>query len=185
MNSILFLENSDFRLASSDQGNILFCTGCPNGFSLVLFYLPSCKHCVERALPDFRVLPRILNGCQFGMVNVAAHPQLVQLSMKTISIIDRVPTFIFFVNGIPYKKVYGPHPIDDLKNFVMSTVATLQPQQFTTKNIETVYNKQRKRKEIAPWSTGIAKESETTELYSEYDDAYDDVNMKGNWRDNH
>lgn len=183
MNSVLFLENSDFRIASSDQGNILFCSGCPQGFSLVLFYIPTCRHCVEKAIPDFRVLPRLISGCQFGMVNVAANPQIVQKSSQTISAVDRVPTFIFYVNGIPFRKVYGPHPIENLKQFVLSTVATLQPQQFTSKQIETVYNEKKKRREIPGYSLGIPKEDEMTELYFDYAPAYTERDMKGNWRD--
>lgn len=186
MNNIQFLETNDFKIANSDKGPVLLCLGCPQGFSFVLFYHSSCQHSMKRAIPDFRALPTLLSGCQFGMVNVGLHPNIVRMSAQTISVVDRVPSFIFFVNGIPFRKLCGPHPIEELKQFIMSVVSTLQPQQFQASQIKTKFNAARNKHEIPPYSLGVPKgieEDETSELYFEYNEAYEQGELKGNWRD--
>ena len=126
MNCLLFLGHEDFNTQKGTKGDIL-CTRIP-GFSLVLFYSTQCEHC-HTLIPIFKQLPKNINGCQFGMINVGVNKQCVQMSRNTIAPITYVPYIVLYVNGKPHMSYKGPHDIAMIKQFVVEVAKNVQSKQ--------------------------------------------------------
>ena len=85
MSGLLFLGNDDFNITRGTNGPILCNT--LSGFSLVLFYSTQCKHC-NSLIPIFKRLPGTISGCQFGMVNISIHKDLIYGDSDLISYLE-------------------------------------------------------------------------------------------------
>ena len=132
MAGLLFLGNDDFNIARGTNGSILCNT--LSGFSLILFYSTQCKHC-NVLIPIFKRLPGSINGCQFGMVNINIHKELIKKSKNTILPITYVPLVILFISGKPYMIYKGPHDGNEIKRFIVEVYNTVNTKQkFTNEN---------------------------------------------------
>jgi thiol-disulfide isomerase/thioredoxin len=118
MSSLLFLTTDDFTLMPSDEGNILHIEIM--GFSLILFYSTHCVYC-QKLIPGFKRLPDIVNGCQFGMLNVSVNRSLTDMSKKSITPITVVPLIILYINGGPYMRYVGPLDEINISKFIFET----------------------------------------------------------------
>ena len=123
---ILFLTNEDFTVSKGNKGNML--TNFINGFSLILFYSPQCKHCKE-LLPIFKRLPTTVGGCQFGILNISANKSVIELSKNTITAITYVPLIILYINGKPFMLYEGPPDINEIKRFIVEVSKKIQSKQ--------------------------------------------------------
>ena len=131
---ILYLTSEDFTVSKGQKGSIL--SNFIQGFSLILFYSPSCPHC-QQLLPIFKRLPNTVASCQFGTLNVSTNKGLVQASQSTVSPITYVPLIILYVNGKPFLKYAGPADIDEIKRFVIEVSKNIQSkQQFSKKEVK-------------------------------------------------
>lgn len=134
MSGLLFLTSEDFLVSKEEKGDLL-CTGI-SGFSLILFYSTQCIHC-QTLIPIFKKLPGTIGGCQFGMINVSTHKNIIRMSKDTIAPITYVPYIVLYTNGKPFMKYSGPHDISEIKRFVMEVANKLQSRQkFSTENVK-------------------------------------------------
>ena len=167
MSGLLFLAIEDFKQADGNRGTIM-CTEIP-GFSLILFYSTQCNFC-QNMIPIFRRLPGSISGCQFGMINVTKHKDIVRLSKDTIAPITYVPYIILYHNGRPYMRYDGPAKHEDIQNFIVDVANSLQTRQSFTNDQKKDSNKE---KFIPEYTVGIPKPGGRDDVcYLEYDDAY-------------
>jgi hypothetical protein len=98
--SILYLDNTDFHISNGDQ-TVSLCTEI-QGLSLVLYFAQNCQFS-QHAYNIFQQLPRYLNGCQFGIMNLSKKQniQVAHASMSSTTPIQQVPTIILYYNGSP------------------------------------------------------------------------------------
>ena len=140
MSGLLFLTENDFNITNGTKGDIL-CNNIP-GLSLILFYSTQCVHC-QGLIPIFKRLPGSINGCQFGMINVSQHKNVVMKSKNTIAPITYVPYIILHVNGRPFMRYDGPQDENQIKHFIIDVAKKINnKQQFS--NPEGVEEKQTK-----------------------------------------
>lgn len=132
MSGLLFLGNDDFNIAKGTNGPILCNT--LSGFSLILFYSVQCKHC-NSLIPVFKKLPGSINGCQFGLVNINNHKELIKKSKNTILPITYVPLIILFISGKPYMIYKGPHDGNEIRRFIIEVYNSVNnKQKFTNES---------------------------------------------------
>ena len=132
MSGLLFLGNDDFNITKGTNGPILCNT--LSGFSLILFYSTQCTHC-NTLIPIFKKLPGKIIGCQFGMVNISNHKDLIKRSKATILPITYVPLIILFVATKPYMIYKGPQDDLEIKRFIIEVYNKLNnKQKFTNEN---------------------------------------------------
>jgi thiol-disulfide isomerase/thioredoxin len=161
MSSLLFLNSDDFNLIQAEQGNILYHD--IKGFCLVLFYSNTCGFC-SKAIPIFKRLPSIVNGCQFAMINVLMNRGLVNMSQNSITPIRYVPLIILYINGRPYMRYDGNvGDENEIRSFILEISNRIQESGFT--NFA-------KEKSIPAYSIGNPLIGEDTVCYLEFDDAY-------------
>lgn len=126
MSGLLFLTSEDFVINKGDKGDLL-CTNI-QGFSLILFYSTQCVHC-QSLIPIFKKLPGTIGGCQFGMINVSTHKNVVKMSRDTIAPINYVPYIVLYIQGKPFMKYNGPHDGNEIKRFVIEVANKVQSKQ--------------------------------------------------------
>ena len=160
MSSLLFLQTDDFSLRKGEQGQVL----CHDirGFSLVLFYSTQCVYC-QQIIPIFKRLPDIVNGCQFGMINVSMNKQLIRLSKSSITPIEYVPLIILYINGSPYMRYDGPPEENEIRRFILEVSNLVQKSGFS--NVT-------KEKGIPAYTIGNPLCGEGNVCYLEFDEAY-------------
>ena len=158
MSSLLFLSADDFVVQQGEKGPLL----CHEirGFSLVMFYSTKCVYC-QKLIPTFKRLPDIVNGCQFGMINVSTNKHLIQMARQTITPIEYVPLIILYINGRPYMRYEGAPEENDIRRFILDASNMVQESGFT---------KVTKELGIPAYSIGTPLCGE--KYYLEYDDAY-------------
>lgn len=127
MSSLLFLTYQDFVINYTNGVNML-CTQMP-GFSFVLFYSPLCHHC-KIVLPEFKQLSNMINGCQFGIVNINQNGYLIEVSHKTVTPIQFVPLMMMYFNGVPIVKYTGELNLRSLNEFVINTAKQMFEEGF-------------------------------------------------------
>jgi thiol-disulfide isomerase/thioredoxin len=148
MSGLLFLTFDDFSIKNGKNGLIL-CQSIP-GFSLILFYSKKCQHCKE-LLPIFYDLPKIIVGCQFGLLNISANSQVAEMSKRTIVPIEYVPSIILYVDGKPFMKYdKGPRSLEHIKRFVLDVIKNIQNKQNTNSSI----SREKGKKGIPQYSIG-------------------------------
>lgn len=161
--SLLFLSQRDF----TRSGNVLKTS--IRGYSLVFFYAPSCEHS-QRRIPLFRELPRRIGGCQFAMLDVTQHMNVVNMSQGTTLPIEYVPLIVLYSQGIPQMIYTGHANIDDLVAFVVDVVAVLGKDKGKSSsnsgsvNNNNVHENPSKKSKIPLYSVGIPITSERTYL---------------------
>ena len=137
MSGLLFLGNDDFNITRGTNGPILCNT--LSGFSLVLFYSTQCKHC-NSLIPIFKRLPGTIGGCQFGMVNISIHKDLIKKSKNTILPITYVPLIILFISTKPYMIYKGPHDENEIKRFIIEVYNKVNNKQKFTNEMNKKIN---------------------------------------------
>lgn len=146
--SLLYLRANDFKVVTTEAGPMLH--NVINGFSLILFYSPRCQHC-QTFIPKFKSLPSIVNGCQFGIIDISQNRNVVEVANKsTITPIPYVPLLILYLHGKPYAKYEGNPATDDIMNirqFVLGVANEIQQSGFLQQG--------KKGKEKPPYSVGI------------------------------
>lgn len=126
--SLLFLSTDDFGLEQTENGDVLYHE--IRGFSLILYYSTQCEYC-QRIIPIFKRLPELINGCQFGMVNVSMNKTLIQMSLNSSSPIRYVPLLILYINGRPHMRYEGPHEENDIRRFILEVSNSVQASGFS------------------------------------------------------
>ena len=128
MSSLLFLSTDDFSLSKGENGGVMHHE--IGGFSLILFYSTKCVHC-QKIIPLFKRLPDIVNGCQFGMINVSMNKSLLGMSMSSSTPIKYVPLIILYINGRPYMRYEGPPDENDIRRFILEVSNTVYESGFS------------------------------------------------------
>lgn len=133
MSGILYLTADDFVLKSGEKGNLLCTTQLVKGLCIVLFYSNDCQHSAN-LLKKYKQLPRVINGCQFALINInkPSNFSVVRLSQNTISPITFVPDIILYVDGTPFIRYDGPHEIPPIKQFILDIYQRLHTSVFTS-----------------------------------------------------
>lgn len=165
MSGLIFLTTNDFHLEKGQKGTLL-CNKI-SGFSLILFYSTQCKHSMN-FLPNFRKLPGVISGCQFGMINISKNKDLVKISSGTITPIEYVPYLILYSNGKPFMRYDGQHDINSIKNFIMDVNNKLKHKRQFSKG--TVVKNGRKK--IPSYTIGNPLYGTEERSYLEFNDAY-------------
>lgn len=127
MSSLLFLSTDDFGVERNEKGDVLYHE--IRGFSLILYYSTQCSYC-QKIIPVFKKLPDLINGCQFGMVNVSMNRTLISMSMQSNTPIKYVPLLILYINGRPYMRYEGPHEENDIRRFILEVSNSVQASGF-------------------------------------------------------
>lgn len=157
MSSLLFLTTDDFIVNQNEKGPVL----CHEikGYSLILFYSTQCVYC-QQFIPVFKRLPDVLNGCQFGMINVSMNKTLINIAKQTITPITYVPLLILYINGVPYMRYDGPAEENEIRRFILEISNVVHESGGFTKAI--------KAKGIPDFTIGIPK-CEDGVCYLEFD----------------
>jgi len=129
MSSLLFLSTDDFRITHGKSGDVI--SHQIKGFSLILYYSTKCVYC-QQIIPIFKQLPYVVNGCQFGIINVSLNKSLISMASRTITPIEYVPLIILYINGSPYMRYNGPNKQDDIRNFIIEVSNKVQEQGFSS-----------------------------------------------------
>ncbi len=88
-----------------------------------------CKFC-DLAKPEFMQLPHIINNVKFGICNLSRCPNLQARSMETITPLQKVPTFIVYINGRPTINYDNERTTKHFAEFMKQVISKLQqPQQ--------------------------------------------------------
>ena len=121
--SLLFLNTENFNISKGERGSLL-CNGI-KGFSLILYYSTQCDHC-HQVIPIFKQLPKYIQGCKFGMLNVSKNNKLVDMSKDTIAPLEYVPSIILYTNGTPFMRYEGNPDIESIKHFILDVQKNLK-----------------------------------------------------------
>jgi hypothetical protein len=135
MNGVQSLSSDDFVLQETVKGNVL-CNKI-KGVSLVLFYSTNCQHS-QALIPVFKQLPRVINGCYFGFMNVNNNRRFIEASANTLAPIRYVPLMILYYDGKPYKKYPedAPHELRAIADFVSSVYENIKRIQTEQKRVQ-------------------------------------------------
>lgn len=125
--STVFLGNDDFEVRKINNANML-CTNI-KGIAVIMFYSTRCSYC-QNLIPIFKMLPRTISGCQFGIANVDICKNVIAMSKTTIDPITYVPYIVFYANRRPIIKYSGPHSLQDISKFITEVARTLNAQKF-------------------------------------------------------
>lgn len=133
MSGILYLTANDFVLRQGEKGHLMCISQPTSGLCVILFYSNECQHSFN-LLSKYKQLPKMINGCQFALINInkPSNQSVVQLSQKSISAITFVPDIILYVNGIPYIRYDGIHDTQTIKQFIFDVYHRLQSTMATT-----------------------------------------------------
>ena len=123
---ILFLTNHDFKIQKTTE-QISLCTNIP-GFSLLYFYSTQCVYC-QKMIPLYKKLPSMVQGCQFGMINISNNKQLVYRSQPTTTALKYVPYIVLYVHGKPFMRYDGPHKLNEIRRFILEVHNDLKHKQ--------------------------------------------------------
>ena len=81
----------------------------------------------------FKQLPRYIQGCKFGMLNISKNHKLVEIAKNTIAPLEYVPYIILYTNGKPFMRYEGNPNIESIKQFILDVQKNLKhKEQFTT-----------------------------------------------------
>ena len=130
---ILFLTNNDFKVKKMNNQSTL-CTNIP-GFSLLYFYSTQCVHC-QKMIPLYKKLPAMVQGCQFGMINISNNKQLVYRSQSTTTVLKYVPYIVLYIHGKPFMRYDGPHKLNEIRRFILEVHNDLKHKQRFSKKRE-------------------------------------------------
>ena len=129
--SLLFLNTDNFSISKGERGSLL--SNSINGFSLILFYSTQCDYC-HTVIPIFKQLPRYIQGCKFGMINVSKNYKLIEMSKDTIAPLEYVPYIILYTNRKPFMRYEEKLDIESIKQFILDVQKNLKhKEQFTQK----------------------------------------------------
>ena len=150
--STIFLTNEDFFLEQVNTSKLLFTN--VRGIAVIMFYSTKCVHC-QSLIPIFKSLPRMIQNCQFGMVNIDLYKQVVAMSRESIDPIKFVPYIVFYANKRPIIKYSGPHKLNEIARFISEVSRTLATQQFFQKEATEGKKIQKEEPRIPEYTTGI------------------------------
>jgi len=110
--SVYYLGADDF---GQEQGHLV--TSSP-GLLLVMFTSRNCKYC-DDFMPEFKGLPRAVQGVNFGICNVDDKNRAVlQMARNSSTPITGVPKFILYHEGMPYVEYTGGRTTQDVLRFL-------------------------------------------------------------------
>lgn len=127
MSGLLPLTIEDFELRQSSNGANVLCNKIANSFSLVFFYSTMCQHC-QTFLPRYKNLPKMVMGCQFGIINISdkRNAQIIEMAKHSITPIEYVPFIILYLRGEPYQQYDGPCDENIICKFLNSVMEDLR-----------------------------------------------------------
>jgi thioredoxin-like negative regulator of GroEL len=135
MSGLLFLSSDDFSLGETPKGKIL-CNKL-RGFSLVFFYSTQCTYC-QTFIQNYKKMPEMVNGCQFGLINISKNKEIVFMSRDTISPLQYVPYIILYNDGKPIVRYDGPHDPKELAVFIYEMAKKIQESKQVVPNNTTI-----------------------------------------------
>jgi thioredoxin-like negative regulator of GroEL len=171
MSGLLFLSTPDFSLTKGTKGPLL--SNKIRGFSLILFYSTQCQYCHE-LIPIFNRLPRVIQGCSFGMVNIT-RPEcrsLIGMSRQSIAPIEYVPLIILYIDGKPMFRYEGSYTENDIRTFISDVYTNFKDrQQQFVMNKEKIHDT---GKGIPAYCLGkpLCGKDDKKKCYITYDEAY-------------
>ena len=138
--SIFYLSYGDFHIQQGTNSPLL-CHGM-NHISMIMFHSTQSSYSQQIA-PIFKMLPQAIRGCQFGIINIGQHMNLVQMAAQTNTPIEYVPLIIMYVNGIPYMEYKGPADLENMRQFIITQYNAIEKQiSFTNQDNTSVYSHQ-------------------------------------------
>jgi thiol-disulfide isomerase/thioredoxin len=173
MNGLLFLCSEDFYIGEVSNEKLLNTT-IDQGLFLVFFYSTQCEHC-QKAIPVFKQLPQMIQGCSFGMVNVSTNAKIVHMSRITVAPIQFVPLVVLYVNGEPYYRYKGAITLSEIQKFIVQMSKILETKQQFVKPPLT----NRPGKRIPDYCAGVPYCDDDV-CYLEFDEAYDKLKKQQN-----
>lgn len=135
--SLFYLSFKDFHIRQGTNAPLL-CTSMQH-ISMVMFHSGQSVGS-QQMLQVFKMLPQVIRGCQFGLVDINKNMNLVPMSQQTNTPIEYVPLVIMYVNGIPYMEYKGPSDLEMMRQFLVEQYNIIEKQiSFTTSNHTNVY----------------------------------------------
>ena len=175
--SIIFLENNDFHIATGQKGNQILAINPNISKSVVFFYISQgCNKCATLMDP-YKRLPLVSQtDVKFIISDVQRNDwAIARKSSPTSTPITNVPTFIFYVNGRPYRKYTGPltHPdsMMHIYNFITQVSASI-PDHIIKKVKPTQAEKEKLKGQVPGCTIGIPLYGDEDDLYPEICEAY-------------
>lgn len=134
MSGLLPLTIEDFELRRSSNGTPVLCNKITNSFSLVFYYSTMCQYC-QSFLPRFKNLPKMVMGCQFGIINISdrRNAQIIEMSKNTVTPLEYVPFIVLYLKGEPYMQYDGPCDENVVVRFLNSVMEDLR-RKFENRN---------------------------------------------------
>ena len=163
--SLLFLNTENFNISKGERGSLL-CNGI-EGFSLILFYSTQCDYC-HQVLPLFKQLPKYIQGCKFGILNVSKNNKLVAMSKDTIAPLEYVPYIILYTHGKPFMRYEGNPDIESIKNFILDVQKNLKHKEQFAKTQQ----KPSIKKSIPAYTIGNPISGNKNRCYLDFKKAY-------------
>lgn len=119
---LFFLSDKDFEVLPSPQ-NLSTFQGQQQkgdlviripGISVVFFYAASCASCKE-LFNNYKTLPGRVHGVRFGLANVGAYEQRIQMkAAQSKTPLNYVPYIAIYVNGKFYLEYRGPRNVESI-----------------------------------------------------------------------
>jgi thiol-disulfide isomerase/thioredoxin len=128
MSGLLPLTIEDFELQQTSSGSNVLCNKIKNGFSLILFYSSDCPHC-QIFLPKYKNLPKMMMGCQFGIINISdRHNRPIINMSKGLATppIEEVPYIMLYLKGQPLALYNFENDEKTIVRFLNSITADLK-----------------------------------------------------------
>lgn len=160
---LLFLTANDFYIKQT--GDRLELCNKLQGLSFVLFYSTKCRYC-HTLSPEFKTLPSIVQGFQFGMINVTTFPAIADMSRGTNTEIQYVPLIILYNKGAPLMRYEGPPIKSEMAKFVVSVAKKINQNMKFTQNVV------KKGKELPAYCIANPLYGKSNVCYLEFDKAY-------------
>lgn len=161
--SLLLLESSDFNIKNSEKGPIL-CTEV-QGLSMIFFYSMYCTYC-QQSIPLYKVLPKYITGCNFGLLNIDENKECYLKSTKTITKIEEVPLYILYYNGHPIYQYNGEISPQHVHTFISDIANKIQM------NLHKKTVSKNPSKKIPEYTIGNPIKGSTKINYMEFKKAY-------------
>lgn len=163
---LFFLQGGDFSI--EHENNAINVMRCPfRGLSLIMFYSTRCGHCIK-LVPKFKELPNMINGIQFGMINVTENQDVIGKSRGTTTELKYVPVIFLYYNGRPFMRYDGPPELAEISRFIAKEAQRLNQN-------DSFSSTQKSRKTIPTYSIGVPLCQDDDLYYLDYKDAYSDV----------
>lgn len=124
--NLIYLTSNDFYIGEGSQNKKLLCNNLKD-LTFVFFHADAdkCAHC-EELLPIYKRLPQFIQSCKFGLVNLNKNPDIIKVSVQTVTPLEYVPYLMLYINGRPFLRYDGERNLQELVDFINEVILRLK-----------------------------------------------------------